>query len=194
MDTALHTPLTRQYNLNFQYEFVRSWVIEGGFVGSSSLNLLDQYHSVNTPLLASPSDPINGITVNTAANAALRLPYLGYLPSGVDETAFDGISNYNSLQVTLRKQFTHGFLMQASYTWSKDLSDIPAIVGLTGANSNVPTALGQQYGPVGFSHPQRFIVNYSYDLPFGNPSGALGLLAKGWNLSGVTHGSGWHLR
>jgi hypothetical protein len=178
--------LTRQYNLNLQYEFARSWILEAGYVGSSSINLLDQYHSVNVPLLASPSNPINGITDNTVANAPLRSPYLGYIPSGVDETAFDGISNYNSLQVTLRKQFSHGFLMQASYTYSKDLSDIPAIVGLTGANSNVPTNLAQQYGPVGFSHPQRFVVNYSYDLPFGNPSGVLGLLAKGWNVSGVT--------
>ena len=76
--------------------------------------------------------------------------------------------------------------MQASYTYSKDLSDIQAILTGSGANSNVPTALAQQYGPVGFSHPQRFVVNYSYDLPFGNPSGALGLLAKGWNVSGVT--------
>ncbi len=186
LDTALHTPLTRQYNLNFQYEFIHSWILEAGFVGSSSINLLDQYHSVNTPVIASPTDPVNGITVNTVANAALRVPYLGYTPPGVDETAFDGISNYNSLQVTLRKQFSHGFLMQASYTYSKDLSDIGAILTGTGANSNVPTNLAQQYGPVGFSHPQRFVVNYSYDLPFGNPSGALGLLAKGWNLSGVT--------
>ena len=67
-------------------------------------------------MLASPTNPINGITVNTAANAALRVPYLGYTPPGFEETAFDGISNYNSLQVTVRKQFTHGFLMQASYT------------------------------------------------------------------------------
>jgi len=182
----LHTPLTRQYNVNVQYELARSWVLEAGFVGSSSINLLDQYHSVNTPLLASPSNPINGITVNTVANAALRVPYLGYTPPGVDETAFDGISNYNSLQVTLRKQFTHGFLMQASYTYSKDLSDIQAILTGSGANSNVPTALAQQYGPVGFSHPQRFVVNYSYDLPFGTHTGALGVLANGWNVSGVT--------
>jgi len=186
LDTALHTPLTRQYNLNLQYEFIRSWVLEVGFVGSSSINLLDQYHSVNVPYLASPSNPIYGITVNTAANASLRVPYLGYTPSGVDETAFDGISNYNSLQVTLRKQFSHGFLMQASYTFSKDLSDIQAILTGAGANSNLPTALAQQYGPVGFSHPQRFVVNYSYDLPFGQHTGALGLLANGWNLSGVT--------
>jgi hypothetical protein len=88
--------------------------------------------------------------------------------------------------VTLRKQITHGFLMGASYTWSKDNSDIQEVLLGNGANSNVPTSLGQQYGPVGFSHPQRFVVNYSYDLPFGHPSGALGVLAKGWNVSGVT--------
>jgi hypothetical protein len=76
--------------------------------------------------------------------------------------------------------------MQASYTWSKDLSDIQQISAGNGANSNLPSALGQQYGPVGFSHPQRFVVNYSYDLPFGNHKGTLGLLANGWNVSGVT--------
>jgi hypothetical protein len=187
LDQTLHTPLTRQYNLNFQYQFAPSWILEAGYVGSSSLNLLDQYHDVNAPLVASPSDPINGITVNTEANAALRVPILGYGTSGFQVTSFDGISNYSSLQVTIRKQFSHGFLMQGSYTWSKDLSDIQLISAGSGANSNLPTALGQQYGPVGFSHPQRFVINYSYDLPFGNPSGrALGLLAKGWNLSGVT--------
>lgn len=186
LDMNLHTPLTRQYNVNLQYQFINNWILEVGYVGSSSINLLDQYHSVNTPLIASPSDPINGITVNTVLNAALRVPYLGYTAPGVDETAFDGISNYNSLQVTLRKQFSHGFLMQASYTYSKDLSDINAILTGSGANSNVPTDLAQQYGPVGFSHPQRFVVNYSYDLPFGQHSGALGLLTSGWNVSGVT--------
>jgi Carboxypeptidase regulatory-like domain len=186
LDMALHTPLTRQYNINVQYQFVHNWILEAGYVGSSSINLLDQYHSVNVPLIASPSNPINGITVNTVANAELRVPYLGYTPPGVDETAFDGISNYNSLQVTLRKQFSHGFLMQASYTYSKDLSDIAAILSGSGANSNLPTALAQQYGPVGFSHPQRFVINYSYDLPFGQHTGALGILANAWNVSGVT--------
>jgi hypothetical protein len=186
LDQTLHTPLTRQYNINIQYEFLPTWVLEAGYVGSSSINLLDQYHDVNAPLLASPSTPINGITVNTAANAALRVPILGYGTSGFQVTSFDGISNYNSLQVTLRKQFSHGFLMQASYTYSKDLSDIPEVLSGSGANSNLPTNLAQQYGPVGFSHPQRVVINYSYELPFGQHTGALGLLANGWNVSGVT--------
>ncbi len=54
------------------------------------------------------------------------------------------------------------------------------------ANSGDPTSLSQQYGPVWFSHPQRFIINYAYDLPFGKHDGALGYLLSGWNVGGVT--------
>ncbi len=46
------------------------------------------------------------------------------------------------------------------------------------ANSGDPTNLCQQYGPVYFSHPQRFIINYAYDLPLGKHQGALGISAK----------------
>ena len=97
LDEVLHTPLVRQYNLGIQYEFLRSWVLEVGYVGSSGLNLLDEYHNNNTPLLASPSNPINGITTNTVENIDFRVPYLGYQAVGVRGTGFDGTSNYNSL-------------------------------------------------------------------------------------------------
>jgi len=178
----LHTPLVRQYNLTFQYEFLPRWVVEAGYVGSSGINLVDQYHTINTPGLASPTNPINGITVNTVANAALRVPVLGYQPAGFQVTSYDGVSNYNSLQITVRKQFSRGFTMQAAYTWSKDLSTLSG----NSSNSNNPSFIGDNYGPVGFDRPQRLIVNYSYDIPTGNLKAGLGKLVSGWNLSGVT--------
>ncbi len=182
LDEVLHTPLVRQYNLGIQYEFARNWVLEAGYVGSSGINLLDEYHNNNTPLLASPSNPINGITTNTVENIDFRVPYLGYQSVGVRGTGFDGTSNYNSLQVTVRKQFSHGLMMQAAYTWSKDLTDLYDSV----ANSNNASNLSQQWGPALYSRPQRFVVNYSYDLPFGTHSGLLGRVSEGWSISGVT--------
>src|SRR3984885_12081989 len=182
LDEVLHTPLVRQYNLGIQYEFLQHWVLELGYVGSSGINLLDEYHNNNTPLLASPSNPINGVTTNTVENIAFRVPYLGYQAVGVRGTGFDGTSNYNSFQATVRKQFSHGFTMQAAYTWSKDLSDLYDSV----ANSNNASNLSQQWGPAVFSRPQRFVVNYSYDLPFGTHNGFVGKLIEGWNISGVT--------
>ena len=131
---------------------------------------------------ASPANPIHGVTTNTLANINLRVPYLGFAPTGLLGTGYDLISNYNSLQVTLRKQFTHGLTMQAAYTWSKSLTNSSE----NSANYNNASDLAQQYGPSYFNRPHRFIVNYNYELPFGNRPGALGKLTSGWSVSGVT--------
>jgi Carboxypeptidase regulatory-like domain len=182
LDPSIHTPLVRQYNVNVQYQFAPTWILEVGYVGSSGINLVDTYHEYNVAGLASASNPINGITTNTTQNIQARVLDLGYISGGLTGTAFDGKSNYNSLQITVRKQFSHGFTMQGAYTWSKDLADLTG----SAANSGDPTNLAQQYGPVGFSRPQRLIINYAYDLPFGRRDGAAGYLLNGWNLSGVT--------
>ncbi|MBV9505237.1 MAG: carboxypeptidase regulatory-like domain-containing protein [Acidobacteriia bacterium] len=178
----LHTPLVRQYNLTVQWEFLRNWVLDVGFVGSSGINLADYNHNYNTALLASPSNPINGITTNTVQNVNLRVPYLGFAASGFQGTGFDGITNYNSLQATVRKRFSYGVTFQASYTWSKDMTDL---VGY-GANFNNASNLAQQYGPAYFSRPQRLVFNYNWQLPFGRPRGFAGKIAQGWSVSGVT--------
>ena len=195
LDADTHTPLIQQYNLGIQYEFMPRWVLELGYVGSKGVNLVDYNHNINgAQLVASPANPLieNGsisgpggvdITNNTVPNVLARVPFLGYQPQGLQITAFDGRSNYNSLQATVRHQFSHGLQVQAAYTWSKVLSDL---IG-TSANSNDALDLNQQYGPASFNNYQRFIVSYSYDLPFGKGmTGVEGKLVNGWNVSGVT--------
>ena len=179
---VVHNPLIRQYNLGVQYQFAPSWVLEVGYVGSSGINLMTQYHNHNTAMLASPEHPINGITTNTIANIPFRVPYLGYQAVGVRGTDFDAASNYNSLQATVRKQFSRGFMVQGAYTWSKNLTNLAN----NQANSNNANDMWQQFGPAQFNRPQRFVANYSYDLPFGRHTGVMERLLGGWNLSGVT--------
>ncbi len=179
---VVHNPLIRQYNLGVQYQFAANWVLEVGYVGSSGINLMSQYHNNNTARLASPEHPINGITTNTIANVPFRVPYLGYQAVGVRGTEFNAVSNYNSLQATVRKQFSRGFMIQGAYTWSKNLTNLAN----NQANSNNASDMWQQYGPAQFSRPQRFVVNYSYDLPLGTHTGVMERVLGGWNLSGVT--------
>jgi Carboxypeptidase regulatory-like domain/TonB-dependent Receptor Plug Domain len=189
LSQTIHTPLVQQYNFGVQYEFAPNWVIEVGYVGSSGINLMDIYRNYNTAQLATPTDPINGQTANTLANLSLRVPYLGYQSSGLQGTDFVGSSNYNSLQATVRKQFSRGLSMQAAYTWSKSLSNLvpdAATGGYLGANSNDPQDLRQQYGPLAFNHPQRLSVSYVYQLPIPEQSGITGKLVNGWSVSGVT--------
>ncbi|HVZ61187.1 MAG TPA: carboxypeptidase-like regulatory domain-containing protein, partial [Terriglobales bacterium] len=119
-------PTTYEWNLNMQYEFLPKWVLEVGYVGtrgihqapdSTIINILE--HQLNSARLASPTNPINGITTNTNANAALRVPYLGFGPGGLGSALNIGDSKYNSLQATVRKQFSHGLQMQAAYTYGR---------------------------------------------------------------------------
>ena len=181
IDQTIHTPLTRQYNLNIQYEFVRNWVLELGFVGSSGINQADYNHNINPAQLASPANPVNGITTNTVSNVNFRVPYLGFQPAGLQETSFDGVYNYNSFQATVRKSLSHGVTLQAAYTFSKNLTDLEGF----GANWNDPTSLWQQYGTAYFNRPQRLAFNYNWQLP-GHANGVLGAIANGWAFSGVT--------
>jgi len=197
---GVHTPLVREYSLGIQYEFVHGWVLDLGYVGSSGINLNDYNHNRNQALLLSPCSPIGSKCAtdpyglcqmvsgqpicNTAGNAEFRVPVLGYEAAGLAASDSNGYSNYNSLQVTVRHQFSHGLTMQAAYTWDKDLSDI--FFG-NSANINNSLCMMCQYGRVSFDRPQRLAVNYSYDLPLGKGSeGITKKLIGGWNVSGVT--------
>jgi len=199
---AIHTPLVQEYTLGFQYEFVHGWVLELNYAGSKGINITDYNHNQNGAQVITPATDIYGICTgtapnqicNTSGNASFRTPVLGYEPIGLQESDFNGSSNYNSLQATVRHQFSHGLTMQGAYTWDRNLSDV-----FFGNSANINDALALktqpspngpphgQWGPVSFDRYQRFVLNYSYDLPFGN--GSEGLMKKvinGWNVSGVT--------
>lgn len=42
------------------------------------------------------------------------------------------------------------------------------------------------YGPSAVYRPHRYVVNYTWQLPFGHPAGIAGKLIDGWSLSDVT--------
>ncbi|MGH9740139.1 MAG: carboxypeptidase regulatory-like domain-containing protein [Candidatus Acidiferrales bacterium] len=187
---SVHTPLVQEYSIGVQYQFQPGWVLDVGYVGSSGINLLDYNHNHNQATLATPTNAYSYLCTgtppicNTAANAQFRVPYLGYAADGLAASDDNGRSNYNSLQISVQHQFSHGLSFQAAYTWDKDLTDV-----FFGPSANINDALCMrcQYGRASFDRPQRLVVNYSYDLPFGkNMTGVSGRLLGGWNVSGIT--------
>jgi len=190
---SVHTPLIREYNLDAQYEFLPGWVLDLAYVGSSGINLSDFNHNHNQALLATPDNQFSDLCTgtppicNTEANAEFRVPYPGYTTYGLQANENDGYSSYNSLQVTVRHQFSHGLSLQAAFTWNRDLTDVFFTGEGSSANVNEALCLKCQYGLASFDRPRRLVVNYSYDLPFGrNMQGFAGKLINGWNVSGIT--------
>jgi len=97
-------------------------------------------------------------------------------------------SNYNSLQATLNKRFSHGLQMLLSYTWShsldyysgSDVSDVTLLPGdLVNQNHN--------YGSSDFDRRHRFVASYLYNLPDAYHGGsAFGKkLLNTWSVSGI---------
>jgi hypothetical protein len=89
-------------------------------------------------------------------------------------------SNYNSFQAMLQKNFSHGLMFQAAYTFGKSLDNASSFE----SNLN-PLNFRATYGPSAFDAPQRFVFNYVWDLPVPKMEGFKGKLLNGWELSGI---------
>ena len=110
-----------------------------------------------------------------------------------------GVSNYNALQVELRRRFSQGLLLQANYTFQKTLDNIsPGNAGLNSEDqTRVAAFLDNQnqhldYGRADFDQTHVFNLNAVYDLPFGKgkyflngAGGAVDRLVGGWQLGGI---------
>jgi hypothetical protein len=185
------SPMVQQYSLEAQYEFLPKTVLEVGYVGTRGTRLASS-RATNSALLASPTDPINGITTNTVANAGLRVPILGFAPNGLTSIESYGFSSYNGLQVTVKRQLSKGIQFQGAYTWSKNLTDVEGVgfnsVFLGGdGNSNDPNDRHQRWGPADFDRTQRFVLTYLWDIPHPHGESLVNRkLLSGWSFSGVT--------
>jgi hypothetical protein len=109
-------------------------------------------------------------------------PYLGFNAINTLETAFD--SNYHSLQTQFRQNFRGAGQFNASFTWSKNLTDNGS--DRSNAPQNSYNWHEGEYGP--YPGDRKFILtlNYVYTIPiFKNNRGVLGTAFGGWQLSGI---------
>ena len=58
LNPNVDVPLTYQYNVSIQYEFLRNWVLDVAYVSSRGTKLMNSYRNVNLAQLATPENPI----------------------------------------------------------------------------------------------------------------------------------------
>src|SRR5947209_7839309 len=83
----------------------------------------------------------------------------------------DAKSNYNALELELRRRFTNGLQFQADYTWSKAMGD--AVDAQGNNQSDLVNRLTLRNPQADYrrstqDQTQRFVANGIYDLPFGH--------------------------
>lgn len=83
----------------------------------------------------------------------------------------DSYSNYNAMELELRRRFSNGLQFQADYTWSKAMGDATDAQGNNQSDLVSRLTLRNPQGDYRRSpqdQTQRFVANGIYDLPFGH--------------------------
>ena len=192
-------PYTENWTFDLQYQ-AGSWLFSAGYIGNHGQHEILPI-PFNEPLLATPQHPVNGqiysyggtnttnlnlepiSTGEYSGNAPIRVPYIGYDMNSVLYQA-QGISNYDALQLQVRKRYSNGLQLTASYTRSHSLDEQSGLgLFLTGNNPNTPRS---SYGSSDFDRPNVFLVNYSYTIPKLTSNKALGAAINGWIIGGQT--------
>lgn len=204
-------PYTQNWTFDLQYQFANTWLIEIGYVGNHGTHLVLPI-PFNQPEIATPTNIVNGqsssyggtsplanqnwytgqpppldtepiYTNEYAGNAPIRVPYPGFDMNSVLYEA-EGISNYNALQVQVRKRLSFGLQLTGSYTWSHSLDEQSGLgLFFTGNNPLNPRS---NYASSDFDQTHVFLVNYSYMMPKLVQSHALGYVVNGWVIGGQT--------
>jgi len=187
-------PNTQQWNLTVQRDLGKQWLLEVGYVGTHAIHLRETRDAIQS-LNATTANPVhvtdvNGIPYtiqyNTFSNAVARTPTPGLNGyAGYQLFANDAYSHYNSLQATVSRRWSAGYI-QAAYTFSK--STDATSTGNTAFNTayNDQSNINASRGLSDFDRTHRFVFSYVYDLPFyKNGQGWKKAVLGGWGVSGI---------
>jgi hypothetical protein len=177
------TPYTQQYSLGIQHAFTQDLSLEVNYVGNvGRKNLIVE--NINQPA------PGPGSVVS-------RQPYPGRGAS-LNDIFTIGSSNYNSLQGALRKTYSQGLMLLASYTYGHALGN--SISGPQFEENGTNAAgglryyknLNAEYGNSVYDLRHVLSVSSIYELPFGkgrrmanNLNSVADGIVGGWSLEGI---------
>jgi Carboxypeptidase regulatory-like domain len=168
VNTRNKTSTVSEWNLQLERQFGSNNVVNIAYVGTNGTNLSTYY-------------PYNLYQFNTGQQ---NFPTLG----SINYNNYNGISNYNGLQVHAEHRMSTGLTATGSYAWSRTLDDSPgAFQGQTAALYYDPMA---GYGNSSQDIRQIFSSSILYLLPFGrgqqfggSASVPMDWLIGGWQTS-----------
>jgi len=210
--------MTNNWSLQLQDELAQDLILKIGYIGQVAQNLrsgdLSNINNLSTSYF-NLGDRLNNAAYfipQGGSNYGVSAPYTtfeGNLGQALrpfpqyDYIQGDcclenlGHSSYNALLVSVERRFRNGFNLQASYTWSKTLTDADSTIPFSYVSAN-ELQQGQGSGNLKLDKavsvqntPQQFSLSYLYQFPLGkgrkwlNNNTALDYLVGGWELGAI---------
>jgi Carboxypeptidase regulatory-like domain len=182
VQTNIATPTVLSWTFKIEQQIAPATSLTLGYVGSHG------YHQIlsedqNTP--ATVICPAPGCPGSLDAGTVYYPSTTKANPKVANTTSWvsQGISNYNALEVDVRRQLAHGLQLRGVYTFASNLDDGSA--WNTSVSANTPAFVmypgnpGLDYGPAATNIRHAGAINGTWELPFGHG------LINGWSLSGI---------
>jgi hypothetical protein len=166
-DPNLRNPYSQQWTLGIQRQLTENLAGEIAYVGNKVTKLyMPKY--------------MNSVDRLTGLRPVAGFGEFYYLDNS-------NTSNYNALQLSLRKRFAQDFSFNSSYTWSSNLtySSGDMLGGWLIQDNN---KIFLERGPTDFDIRHRMTSDFIYELPFarfGADTRARDVLFSGWQLAGI---------
>lgn len=178
LDPNTRNPYVQQFNLTLEKNLFKDFLVDIAYVGTLATKL-----SGLRP--GNPAVFIPGQSTVANINSRRLHPRFGWM--NWQGTQYS--SNYNSLQTSVNKRFSHGYSLQLAYTWSKTLDVMSASNAASKGQQLKPMDafnLRGDYGPATFDVRQRFVINSIWELPrLTSMPTVPRYLFGGWQLSGI---------
>jgi hypothetical protein len=201
----LRLPTVDAWNLAVQEALDRDTYLEISYVGNKGTHVLNDttnqsgsnqvsYYNLNVPTLVGYIGKVQKSTI--CETSTIPMGYSYCKTEQFTRQAFDpwaaqvryfgnnASSEYDSLQVKVRRQFSSGFSLLAHYTWSKAVDF---------ENADYAIDPGITRGVGNFDRTHSFVMTNIWDLPIGRDHKLLGdagpilnQVAGGWSLAAIT--------
>ena len=190
------TPAVLSYTLKVEQKIAPSTSLTVGYVGSHG------YHQILSEDENEPDSVICSPGVDCPAGVANGTVYYPTTvkpnPAVANTTSWvsQGSSNYNALELDLRRSFANGLQLRANYTFAKNLDDGSAWNTSVSANTpafvEYPANPALDYGRAATDVRHIAAMNATYDLPFGrnhllfaNAGETVDRIVSGWTLASI---------
>ena len=184
VDQHLKTPYVMNWNFNVQQALSPTTLLQVAYVANHGVKLYSgtDINQVN-PLYDDGGEQIGRpLTTNCPSNGTFGqgfggpcFPYIGFL----DFLSNHSNSNYNSLQVTLTKRYSHGLYLLAGYTYGHAIDTATSNLAGVPPNSNDYNA---ERGNGDYDIRHRFTLSATYDLPSLKTKSQL---LEGWQITSI---------
>ncbi|WP_433967926.1 carboxypeptidase regulatory-like domain-containing protein [Tunturiibacter gelidiferens] len=192
----ISTPSVVSYALSIEQQLDQATSITVGYVGSHGYHqILSEDQNEPASIICSPN---SSCPAGTSTGTIYYPTTVKANPLVANTTSWTsgGSSNYNALEVDLRRNLAHGLQLRANYTFAKNLDDGSAWNTSVSANTpafvSYPANPSLDYGPAATDIRHLAAFNATYELPVGRGHFLLSTVSpfvnhavSGWSLSTI---------